>query len=227
MGMFDNINVSTNAINLPLPKDGRYQTKWLDSNLCEIQLKADGRLTCPDFKGCDMYPVEVMEDLDCGSYNDEEFHFHGDDINGKWHEFTAVVKDSRIVKLWSYGDLLFDDDADDSFDDLPSDWDSNQTLSGVRLTSLTLVRYRMLKGGRRIIQGYRNVAGSAAIVPDSDGLFKVEFDDSRIKATLYGTLINGTINISESIVHELRLPYLRKGFKTIVGFNLHANKTNL
>ena len=55
-----------------------------------------------------MYPVEDVESLHYGNYNDEEFHFHGGDINGKWHEFTAEVRDSRIVKLWSYGDLLFD-----------------------------------------------------------------------------------------------------------------------
>lgn len=109
MGMFDNIHVKANKINLPLPKDGYYQTKWLDSNLCEIQMDEEGRMTCPDYKGCEMYPVEDVATLDAGNYDAAEFHFHGTDINGKWHEFTAVVKQSRITKLWSYEDLLYDE----------------------------------------------------------------------------------------------------------------------
>lgn len=229
MGMFDNVNVSANNINLPLPKGGYYQTKWLDSNLCEIQMDADGRMTCPNFSGCEMYPVDEVETLHHGGYTTDEFYFHGDDIDGNWHEFKAEVKQSRITKLWSYDDLLFDEHAaiNEEFDNLPIEWGDDQVISGHRITSLTLVRHRRLKGGRRIIQAYRIVSCSAAIIPDSDGLFKVEIDNPRIKATLYGTLKDGAICMQESIVYELRKPYLRKGFKKIVGYNLQANRSNV
>lgn len=103
----------------------------------------------------------------------------------------------------------------------------DQVLSGCRITSLTLVRYRRLKGGRQIIQAYCNVGCSAAIVPDSEGLFKVEIDNPRIKATMYGSLKDGVMCMQEQIIHELRKPYLRKGFKTIIGYNLYANLSNV
>lgn len=229
MGMFDNINVSTNNINLPLPKGGRYQTKWLDSNRCEIQMDASGHMSCPDHRGCEMYPVDDVMELHLGNYTTDEFCFYGDDVNGYWHEFTAEVKQSRITKLWSYGDLLFDEHAaiNEEFDKLPDVWPDDQVLSGCRITSLTLVRHRRLKGGRQIIQAYRNVGCSAAVIPDSEGLFKVEIDNPRIKATLYGTLKDGVMCMQEQIVHELRKPYLRKGFKAIVGYNLHASRSNV
>ncbi len=114
MGMFDNINVKANNINLPLPQDGYYQTKELDSNLCEIQMDAEGRMTCPDFEGCQHYQVDEVRDLHYGHYDNDEFNFYGYAMDGRWHDFTAIVSSSRIVKLWSYGDLLFDENADDT-----------------------------------------------------------------------------------------------------------------
>lgn len=108
MGMFDNIHVKDNKINLPLPHGGYYQTKRLDCNLCEIQMDENGLLSCPNFKGVEFYPVDVVKDLHLGNYTNREFYFHGDDIHGKWHEFKAEVEYSRIIKLWSYNQLIYD-----------------------------------------------------------------------------------------------------------------------
>lgn len=125
MGMFDNINVKENNIKLPLPKTGYYQTKWLDSNLCEIDMDADGLMTCQKPEGCEHYPVEDCLLIANGAYNGE-LHFHGDAVDGKWYEFSAEVTDSRITKLWSYGDLLFDanthPEIDAEFNTLPETW---------------------------------------------------------------------------------------------------------
>lgn len=112
MGMFDNIHVKENKINLPLPENGYYQTKDLDSNLCEIQIDADGLMTCPDYKGCQNLERDI------------------------------------------------------------------------------------------------------------------EIDNRRLRVTMYGKLKDDSIMIDETVIHELKAPYLRKGFKKLVGFFLYAQVTN-
>lgn len=227
MGMFDNIRVKANNINLPLPKDGYYQTKDLDSNLCEIQMDADGRMTCPNYQGCGMYNVDDVKSLHYGDYDDNDFGFHGEDINGKWHEFRAEVVNSTIIKLWSYNDLLFDADAtddDEEFDNLPVDWDEVAS----RVTSVSLVRFKKLKGGERYaVRGYRTVKCNVPIYPDDQGLFSVAIDVSDLKATLYGIMKGDNLCVHAHAIEDLRHPYLKKGFKTIGGYNLYANKTNI
>lgn len=226
MGMFDNIHVKANNINLPLPKDGYYQTKWLDSNLCEIQMDADGQMTCPDFRGCEMYPVDDVESLHYGNYDEDEFWFHGDDINGRWHEFKATVVNSRIVKLWSYGDLLFDADAtdDEEFDNLPDNWE----LQAGQVTSVTLVRHKKLKGSRRYAtRSHRTVKCNVPIYPDGQGFFSIAIDVPELKATLYGIMTEDSLSMHASEIEELRHSYLKKGFRTIVGYNTQFNKTNI
>lgn len=228
MGMFDNLHVKENNINLPLPENGYYQTKDLDSNLCEIHIDADGLMTCPDYKGCQYYPVDEVEDLHYRNLERDEFWFYGNDITGYWHEFKAEVRESRIVKLWSYDELLFDAEPEDDeeFESLPAKWTDDTSVCGARVTGVTLVRHRRLKGGRTIIQNYRTITCSEVIEPDEDGLFKIEIDNRRLRATMYGKLKDGSIIIDETVIHELKAPYLRKGFKKLVGFFLDARVTN-
>lgn len=226
MGMFDSIAVKENNINLPLPQHGHYQTKWLDSNLCEIQIDVDGLMTCPAYNGCEHYPPGDVKELHLGNYTSDEFSFYGTDVNGLWHDFKAEVRNSRIVKLWSYDDLLFDKDRDSELDILPVKWTNDTSVCGARVTGVTLVRHRRLKDRRTIIQNYRTVKCSEVIDPDVDGLFKIDIDNRHLSATMHGKLLDNTIIIDTTVIRELKTPYLRKGFKKLAGYFIDARVTN-
>lgn len=103
-----NVHVDANNINLPLPKETRYQASTLEPELCHIHIDASGLLSCPNFKSCVSAEIKTNEDITEGRYNNDDFEFYGMDVNDVWHEFSAVVENSRIVKLMSYGDVLFE-----------------------------------------------------------------------------------------------------------------------
>jgi hypothetical protein len=67
------------------------------------------------------------------------------------------------------------------------------------------------------------------LIPDDDGNFVLRVNNSRIRAKLGGQLVGDTIHmdVDQSVVYEANTPYLKKGFRVILGYNLEGRVSNL
>lgn len=97
------------------------------------------------------------------------------------------------------------------------------------LSSITVVRQKRLKGGRYIARSTRTIQCRVPLIPNYDGNFILHISNSRVRAKLGGQLVGNTIHmdVDQSVIYELTTPYLKKGFRVIIGYTLHGNTTNL
>lgn len=104
-------------------------------------------------------------------------------------------------------------------------------MSDTRLTlsSITVVRPKRLKGGRYIVRSARTVQCRVPLIPNENGDFVLHVNNSRIRAKLGGQLEGDIIHmdVAKSVVYEANTPYLKKGFRVILGYNLEGRTTNL
>lgn len=104
-------------------------------------------------------------------------------------------------------------------------------MSDTRLTlnSITVARQKRLKGGRYIARSTRTIQCRVPLIPNYDGNFVLHINNNHARAKLGGQLIGNTIHmdVDQSVIYELNTPYLKKGFRTIIGYTLNGNTTNL
>lgn len=98
----------------------------------------------------------------------------------------------------------------------------------IRISGLGVCRKRKLKGGRVINDAWRVIPCNVP-VKVVDNQFEVVVDNKDIRAVLKGTFDGSAINMihAGTFITDLRKPYLKKGFKHLMGYQLKANMTNL
>lgn len=100
----------------------------------------------------------------------------------------------------------------------------------VQVSMLTLVRWKKLKVGGRAIRGYYSIPCRALVTPGDDGTFTTFVDNRYLRAKLCGKMTkngNFSMHAEQCDIFELKHPYLKKGFKQILGYILKTNRTNL
>lgn len=100
----------------------------------------------------------------------------------------------------------------------------------IGLNSIYVARMKRLKGGREIIRGMRRIKCPSPIETGIGGAWVNIINTREACAKMQGTFdrTTGTINVQadDCKVLELKTPYLKKGFNTIVGYDLNGRMTN-
>jgi len=100
-------------------------------------------------------------------------------------------------------------------------------MSSIVIAGIYVARLKRLKGGKVINQSVRRIKHRAVVKTDPGSTnWATWIDNKYIYARLGGDLdvTTGTISVSneKSTVYALYHPYLRKGFKTIIGYDVSA-----
>lgn len=144
MGMFDSFKVDMdNVVNLPLPKDGTFQSKDLDCQLIEYRITKDGKLTLESkpsdgnkqwaalLKDMIANPACALSKIACGEFSgplDIYGHVHN---TGKWEEYSLLLESNEILLIMNYDRLLYSRDPESTEQLLevlrPQQWFYNKT----------------------------------------------------------------------------------------------------
>lgn len=100
-------------------------------------------------------------------------------------------------------------------------------MPSISISNIYIARMKRLKGGKEIIRSYRRISCKANIPTEPETkVWVAHVNNRQIRAKLHGYLNVDTGDIrcsaEESRIFELKTPYLRKGFKTILGYDVSA-----